>query len=76
VKRRFTKTGEVGGITVIDDYPSSGGDRGGAEGGAAGARRDRGGATASVQPSARLFNEFCNNDAGTVIIADVYPAGE
>ena len=51
VKRRFTKTGEAGGITVIDDYGHHpGGDRRGAEGRAAGrrARRDRGGAAASL----------------------------
>ena len=81
VKRRFTRTGEAGGIVVIDDYGhhpvviaavltaalSEG-------------ARD---VIAVVQPHrysrlAALFEDFCTcmNDAGTVIVADVYAAGE
>ncbi len=56
VKRRFTKTGEVRGITVIDDYGHHPrGDRGGADGSARGGRRqrDRGGAAAPLHAGAR-----------------------
>ena len=55
VKRRFTKTGESGGITVIDDYGHHpGGDHGRAEGGPPSrrARSDRRGAAAPLQPAA------------------------
>jgi UDP-N-acetylmuramate--alanine ligase len=55
VKRRFTKTGEWNGVTII----------------------------AVVQPHRftrlqSLFEEFCTcfNDADTVVVAEVYPAGE
>ncbi len=84
VKRRFTKTGEAQGITVIDDYGHhpveisavlraarqavSGGD---------------GKVIAVVQPHRytrlhSLFDDFCTclNDADHVIVADVYAAGE
>jgi UDP-N-acetylmuramate--alanine ligase len=81
VKRRFTKTGEAGGITVIDDYGHHPVEiaavlRAARQAGA----RD---VVAVVQPHRysrlqSLFEEFCTcmNDAGTVIVADVYPAGE
>ena len=81
VKRRFTKTGETGGITVIDDYGHHPVEiaavlRAARQAGA----RD---VVAIVQPHRytrlqSLFPEFCTcmNDAGTVIIADVYAAGE
>ncbi|AHJ62197.1 UDP-N-acetylmuramate--L-alanine ligase [Granulibacter bethesdensis] len=81
VKRRFTKTGETGGITIIDDYGHHPVEiaavlRAARQAGA----RD---VIAVVQPHrysrlASLFNEFCTcmNDAGTVIVADVYNAGE
>jgi UDP-N-acetylmuramate--alanine ligase len=81
VKRRFTKTGETGGITVIDDYGHHPVEIAAVLKAArqAGARD----VVAVVQPHrysrlASLFNEFCTcmNDAGTVIVADVYPAGE
>lgn len=81
VKRRFTKTGEVGGITVIDDYGHHPVEIAAVLKAArqAGARD----VIAVVQPHRftrlqSLFDEFCAcmNDAGTVIIADVYPAGE
>ncbi|MCF3945537.1 UDP-N-acetylmuramate--L-alanine ligase [Acidiphilium sp. AL] len=81
VKRRFTKTGEVDGITVIDDYGHHPVEIAAVLKAArqAGARD----VIAVVQPHrytrlASLFEEFCTcmNDAGTVIVADVYPAGE
>ena len=81
VKRRFTKTGEAGGITVIDDYGHHPVEIAAVLKAArqAGARD----VIAVVQPHRytrlhSLFDEFCTcmNDAGTVIVADVYPAGE
>ena len=81
VKRRFTKTGETGGITVIDDYGHHPVEIAAVLKAArqAGARD----VVAVVQPHrytrlASLFEAFCTcmNDAGTVIIADVYAAGE
>ena len=81
VKRRFTKTGETGGITVIDDYGHHPVEimavlKAARQAGA----RD---VIAVVQPHRytrlqSLFPEFCTclNDAGTVIVAEVYPAGE
>ena len=81
VKRRFTKTGEAGGITVIDDYGHHPVEIAAVLKAArqAGARD----VVAVVQPHRytrlqSLFDEFCTcmNDAGTVIVADVYPAGE
>ncbi|HQT63365.1 MAG: UDP-N-acetylmuramate--L-alanine ligase [Acidocella sp. 20-57-95] len=81
VKRRFTKTGEAGGITVIDDYGHHPVEIAAVLKAArqAGARD----VVAIVQPHRysrlqTLFEDFCTcmNDAGTVIVADVYPAGE
>ena len=81
VKRRFTKTGETGGITVIDDYGHHPVEIAAVLKAArqAGARD----VVAVVQPHrysrlATLFEAFCTcmNDAGTVIVADVYAAGE
>ena len=81
VKRRFTKTGETGGITIIDDYGHHPVEIAVTLKAArqAGARN----VIAVVQPHrysrlASLFDDFCTcmNDAGTVIVADVYPAGE
>ena len=81
VKRRFTKVGETGGIVVIDDYGHHPVEiaavlRAARQAGA----RD---VIAVVQPHRysrlqSLFPEFCAcmNDAGTVIVADVYAAGE
>ena len=81
VKRRFTKTGEARGITVIDDYAHHPVEI------AAVLRAARGAASgniiAVVQPHRftrlrDLFAEFCTcfNDADTVLVADVYAAGE
>jgi UDP-N-acetylmuramate--alanine ligase len=81
VKRRFTRTGDAGGITVIDDYGHHPVEIAAVLKAArqAGARD----VVAIVQPHrysrlASLFTEFCTcmNDAGTVIVADVYAAGE
>jgi UDP-N-acetylmuramate--alanine ligase len=81
VKRRFTATGNAGGITIIDDYGHHPVEIAAVLKAArqAGARD----VVAVVQPHrysrlATLFEEFCTcmNDAGTVIVADVYAAGE
>ena len=81
VKRRFTRVGEVGGIAVIDDYGHHPVEIAAVLKAArqAGARD----VIAVVQPHRfsrlnQLFSEFCTcmNDAGTVIVADVYAAGE
>ena len=81
VKRRFTKTGEAGGITVIDDYGHHPVEIAAVL--KAARQAGAGDVIAVVQPHRysrlqSLFNEFCTcmNDAGTVIVADVYPAGE
>ena len=81
VKRRFTRTGTVDGITVVDDYGHHPVEiaavlkaaRMGAEGKV----------IAVVQPHRftrlrDLFEEFCTcfNDADAVLVADVYAAGE
>lgn len=81
VKRRFTRVGEVGGIAIIDDYGHHPVEIAAVLKAArqAGARD----VIAVVQPHRysrlnQLFTEFCTcmNDAGTVIVADVYAAGE
>jgi UDP-N-acetylmuramate--alanine ligase len=81
VKRRFTKTGSVGGITVIDDYGHHPVEISAVLRAARqSTRRD---VIAVVQPHRYsrvndLFNEFaaCFNDADTVIVAPIYAAGE
>src|SRR5690606_8457126 len=82
VKRRFTKTGEWNGVTVIDDYGHHPVEI------AAVLRAARGAAgeakvIAVVQPHRytrvqSLFDEFCTcfNDADAVIVADIFAAGE
>ena len=81
VKRRFTKTGEWNGVSVIDDY----GHHPVEIAAVLKAARDstNGKILAVVQPHRytrlqSLFEEFCTcfNDADTVIVADVYAAGE
>ncbi|HWV95815.1 MAG TPA: UDP-N-acetylmuramate--L-alanine ligase [Xanthobacteraceae bacterium] len=81
VKRRFTRTGEWNGVTIIDDY----GHHPVEIAAVLRAARDssKGKVIAVVQPHRytrlqSLFEEFCTcfNDADTVIVADVYPAGE
>ncbi len=81
VNRRFTRVGEVNGVTIIDDYGHHPVEIAAVLKAArqAGARD----VIAVVQPHRytrlqSLFEEFCTcmNDAGTVIVADVYAAGE
>jgi UDP-N-acetylmuramate--alanine ligase len=82
VRRRFTRTGVAGGVTVIDDY----GHHPVEIAAVLGAARDVVGdkrVIAVVQPHRysrlqALFDDFCTcfNDADEVIVADVYPAGE
>ncbi len=81
VKRRFTETGIVDGITIIDDYGHHPVEisavLAAARAGVAGK------VIAVVQPHrysrlGDLFEDFCTcfNDADTVIVADVHAAGE
>jgi UDP-N-acetylmuramate--alanine ligase len=81
VRRRFTRTGEWNGVPIIDDYGHHPVEI------AAVLRAARetsaGRVIAVMQPHrytrlASLFEQFstCFNDADTVIIAHVYPAGE
>jgi len=81
VKRRFTKTGEWNGITVIDDYGHHPVEIAAVLRAARESTKNK--VIAVVQPHRytrlqSLFEEFCTcfNDADTVIVADVYPAGE
>jgi len=82
VKRRFTRTGISGGVTVIDDYAHHPVEIS-ATLRAARSVCGKGRVVAVVQPHRysrlmNLFEEFCTafNDADTVIVADVYAAGE
>jgi UDP-N-acetylmuramate--alanine ligase len=81
VKRRFTKTGEWNGVTIIDDY----GHHPVEIAAVLKAARDsyNGRVIAVVQPHRytrlqSLFEEFCTcfNDADAVVVAEVYSAGE
>ncbi|MBL8805607.1 MAG: UDP-N-acetylmuramate--L-alanine ligase, partial [Rhodospirillales bacterium] len=81
VKRRFTKTGEGAGLTVIDDYGHHPVEISAVLKAARSATKA--GVVAVVQPHRytrlkSLFEEFCTcfNDADAVIVADVYAAGE
>jgi UDP-N-acetylmuramate--alanine ligase len=81
VKRRFTKTGEVDGITIIDDYGHHPVEIAAVLGAARTATEGQ--VIAVVQPHRYtrlrdLFEEFCGcfNDADVVVVADVYAAGE
>ena len=81
VKRRFTKTGEARGITVIDDYGHHPVEIAAVL--AAARQTCDGKLIAVVQPHRYtrlrdLFEDFCAcfNDADVVIVADVYAAGE
>jgi UDP-N-acetylmuramate--alanine ligase len=81
VKRRFTKTGVSNGVTVIDDYGHHPVEIAAVLKAARQATHGR--VLAVVQPHRYsrvrdLFDEFCRcfNDADTVLVADVYPAGE
>jgi len=81
VKRRFTRTGEWNGATIIDDYGHHPVEIAAVLRAARSAAK--GEVIAVVQPHRftrlqSLFDSFalCFNDADTVIVADVYPAGE
>jgi UDP-N-acetylmuramate--alanine ligase len=83
VKRRFTKTGEAHGITVIDDYGHHPVEIAAVLRAARQAYGGSGKVIAVMQPHrytrlASLREEFatCFTDADTVLIADVYAAGE
>ncbi|MDN4985133.1 UDP-N-acetylmuramate--L-alanine ligase [Bradyrhizobium sp. WYCCWR 13022] len=81
VKRRFTKTGEWNGVTVIDDYGHHPVEIAAVL--KAARESTNGKIMAVVQPHRytrlqSLFEEFCTcfNDADAVVVADVYAAGE
>jgi UDP-N-acetylmuramate--alanine ligase len=83
VKRRFTKTGEAHGITVIDDYGHHPVEIAAVLRAARQAYGGSGRVIAVMQPHrysrlASLKNDFatCFGDADAVLIADVYAAGE
>jgi UDP-N-acetylmuramate--alanine ligase len=84
VKRRFTKTGEVNGVTIIDDYGHHPVEIAATLSSARQAVEAGGGRViAVVQPHRytrlhSLFTDFCTcfSDADTVIVSDVYTAGE
>jgi UDP-N-acetylmuramate--alanine ligase len=81
VKRRFTHTGTWNGVDVYDDYGHHPVEIAAVLRAARSATRGR--IVAVAQPHrytrlSSLFAEFCTcfNEADTVIVADVYPAGE
>ena len=81
VRRRFTKTGEVNGVTVYDDYGHHPVEIAAVL--QAARRVTKGQVVAIMQPHrysrlSSLFNDFCTcfNNADQVIIAPVYAAGE
>jgi UDP-N-acetylmuramate--alanine ligase len=83
VRRRFTKTGEAHGITVIDDYGHHPVEIAAVLRAARQAYGGSGQVIAVVQPHRYsrlrdLRDEFGRSfgDADTVVVADVYPAGE
>ncbi|MGH1403667.1 MAG: UDP-N-acetylmuramate--L-alanine ligase [Alphaproteobacteria bacterium] len=84
VKRRFTKTGEVEGITIIDDYAHHPVEIDVVLKTARSAVKEKNGNVIAVMQPHRysrlqdLYEEFCRcfNDADHVIITDVYEAGE
>ncbi len=81
VNRRFTKVGEVGGVTIIDDYGHHPVEIAAVLKAARQATKGR--IIAVHQPHrftrlSSLFDDFCTcfNEADVVAIADVYAAGE
>jgi UDP-N-acetylmuramate--alanine ligase len=81
VRRRFTTTGVVGGVRIIDDYGHHPVEIASVLKAARAVTEGR--VIAVVQPHrysrlSDLFAEFCScfNDADVVIVADVYAAGE
>ena len=82
VKRRFTKTGEVDGVSIIDDYGHHPVEIS-AVLEAASTATPAGRVMAVVQPHRYsrlydLFEDFCTcfNNADVVVVADIYAAGE
>ena len=81
VKRRFTQTGEVDGVRVIDDYGHHPVEIAAV---LSAARETTEGQVIAIMEPHRysrlrdLFEEFCTcfNDADAVIVTDVYAAGE
>ncbi len=84
VKRRFTRTGEAHGIAVIDDYGHHPVEIAATlKAARESIEQTKGRVIAVVQPHRftrvrDLFAEFCTcfNDADTVIVSDIYTAGE
>ena len=83
ISRRFTRVGEANGVTVIDDYAHHPVEIAAVLKAARGATSGTGRTLAIVQPHRftrlqSLFDQFaaCFAEADTVIVADVYPAGE
>ena len=83
VKRRFTRTGIVDGVTVIDDYGHHPVEISAVLTAARAAVENTAKVIAVVQPHrysrlSDLFEDFCAcfNDADAVIVANVYAAGE
>ncbi len=84
VKRRFTKTGEAVGVTIIDDYAHHPVEIETVLKTARMMVAENGGRVIAVMQPHRftrlndLFEQFCTcfNEADTVLIADVYTAGE
>lgn len=84
VKRRFTKTGEVDGVIIIDDYGHHPVEIEAVLTSARNITQDTDKKIIAVFQPHRysrlhdLFDDFCTcfNDANTVIIADVYAGGE
>src|SRR5882757_8880162 len=81
VRRRFTKTGEWNGVTIIDDYGHHPVEIAAVL--KAARESTNGKIIAVVQPHRftrlqSLFEEFCTcfNDADAVVVAEVYAAGE
>ncbi|OQW84845.1 MAG: UDP-N-acetylmuramate--L-alanine ligase [Proteobacteria bacterium ST_bin15] len=81
VKRRFTKTGDWNGVSIFDDYGHHPVEIAAVL--KAARESTKGQVIAIVQPHrytrlSALFNDFCTcfNDADSVIVADVYAAGE
>ncbi len=81
VKRRFTKTGEVNGVHIYDDYGHHPVEISAVL--EAARASCKGKLIAVFQPHRYsrvrdLFNDFCTcfNNADTVIVSDIYPAGE
>src|SRR5665811_1896233 len=81
VRRRFTRTGEWNGVTIIDDYGHHPVEIAAVL--KAARESTNGKIVAVVQPHRftrlqSLFEEFCTcfNDADAVVVAEVYPAGE